>query len=274
MSVIITATDFSDVASEAVHYACQMATHTNSDLTVVHSYTIPVAFNDNPLPIIPLEDGKNIAEKSMSELLSELQEKYTNITISGHVMYGDITDNLKDYLNEVAPWLVIVGNSSSDDEYSWLGSSLLNTLRSIPCPVMAIPHGTIYKENISMCFACDYKNVAEALPTARLTKVVQQLGASLHVLNVDHNDKRYTTDTPYEMAQLRELLSPISPEYHHIESEDINDGILTFVADNNIDVLVVTPHKHSFFESLFHKSHTKTLVHKSNVPILAIHDVK
>lgn len=272
MSVIITATDFSDVATDAVYYACQMAEATGSTLTIVHSYTIPVAFNDNPMPIIPMEEGKEIADKSMAELLEELKEKFSTLSISSHIAYGDITETLKDYLNEVNPWLVVVGNSTSDDGYSWLGSSLLNTLRHIPCPVIAVPDDATYKHKMNMCFACDYKNVAEALPAERLMTAVNKADAKLHILNVDYNDKHYSTDTPYEMAQLRELLEPISPEYHNIESEDINEGILKFVDDNGIDLLVVTPHKHSFFESLFHKSHTKALVQKSKVPILAIHD--
>lgn len=272
MSVIITATDFSDIATEAVHYACQLASATHSSLTIVHSYTIPVAFNDNPLPIIPLEEGKNIAEKSMSELIAELKEGYEDLNIDGHVVYGDITENLKDYLNEIGPWIVVVGNSSSEDEYAWLGSNLLNTLRNIPCPVVAIPHGSSYKANMNICFACDYKNIAEALPADRLIKVVQQLGGKLHVLNVDHDNKNYSSDTPFEMAQLRDMLEPISPEYHNIESENTNERILQFIEDHNIDMLVVTPHKRNFFENLFHKSHTKSLVNKSKVPILAIHD--
>jgi hypothetical protein len=39
-----------------------------------------------------------------------------------------------------------------------------------------------------------------------------------------------------------------------------------------MDWLVVIPHRHSFFEGLFHKGHVKAMVRMSKVPIVALHD--
>ncbi|MBK8520712.1 MAG: universal stress protein [Chitinophagaceae bacterium] len=40
---------------------------------------------------------------------------------------------------------------------------------------------------------------------------------------------------------------------------------------NQIDLLVVMPHRHNLLSGLFHKSHTKQLVLHSHVPVMSIH---
>jgi len=70
---------------------------------------------------------------------------------------------------------------------------------------------------------------------------------------------------------LNDLIHAANPEYHNIDNEDVEAGIQSFIKDSDVDWLVVVPHKHSFFESLFHKSHTKALVKQAHIPILALH---
>ncbi|MEZ5018247.1 MAG: universal stress protein [Flavipsychrobacter sp.] len=272
MSVIVTATDFSTIAQNAVHYACSMAKDTNASVVVIHSYAIPVAFNDNPMPIMPLEEGKNLAEEQLDKLLSELKLQYEGVAISGFVTYGDITDNLKSYVAEEHPWLIVIGNSSREDDISWLGSNLLNALKHIHCPVIAIPKGLSYKTIQNVCYACDYKHIAEKLPAERIKLLVNKTNSQLHVLNVDKENKNFDTDTPYQSEQLHELLQEVNPQYHNVVNEDIDEGILDFVKAEQIDWLVMIPHNHSFFEKLFHKSNTNAVVKKADIPIIALHD--
>lgn len=272
MSVIVTATDFSDIGQNAVHYACNMASDTNASIVVIHSYSIPVAFNDSPMPVMPLEEGKNIAEEQLNILLEELQKTYQNVTISGFIAYGDVTDNLKEYVAEEHPWAIVIGNSSSDDDNYWLGSNLLNALKQIHSPVIAVPNKYIYKKIDHICYACDYKNIAKQLPANRLNLMVSKTNSKLSVLNVDMDNKSFDNETPYQAEQLHQLLKESNPEFHNVEHENIGDGVMQFVKENNIDWLVIIPHKHSLFEKLFHKSNTNELVRKVQIPIVALHD--
>ena len=56
------------------------------------------------------------------------------------------------------------------------------------------------------------------------------------------------------------------------EKESVEDGINGFLADNQMDWLMIMPHKQSFFEWLFHKSHTKAIVKTVQIPLVAIHE--
>lgn len=271
MSAIITATDFSDIATNAVHYACNMAKDLGDPLIVMHAYTVPVSFHDTPMPVIPMEESREIAEEQTNKLIEELRAQYPGIDVTGKVTYGDITDSLKDHIKEHGGWVVVVGNSSDESGF-WLGSNLLTALRNLQCPVLAIPGEKTYSKVERICFACDYENVAEKLPANELVKLVTKAGAALHVLNVDHENKGFDPDTPLESTELHEMIAEAKPEYHYIDSEDIDEGIRKYVDENNMDWLVVIPHKHNFFESIFHKSHTKAIVKNSKIPIVALHD--
>ena len=272
MQTIITATDFSEVATNAVHYTCDLANAGNLPVVVLHSYSIPVAFHENPMPVISMEECKSIAESQMKLLTDTLAAKYPQLSITGVVSYGDITDTLKDCIAEYRAWMVIVGNSSSEDSGFWLGSNLLSTLRNLRCPVLAVPANYRYKKIEKIAFACDFHNISEKLPANDLVELVLKTGAELHVLNVDHENKGFDPETPYEYATLNDLIHTAKPQYHNIESGDIDEGIQSFVKGNNMDWLVVVPHKHNFFEGLFHKSQTKVIVRHAHIPLLALHE--
>jgi nucleotide-binding universal stress UspA family protein len=272
MPVIIAATDFSDIGNNAVHYACNMAMAYNASVTIVHSYLIPVSFTDNPMPVMPIEEGQRIATESMNELAEKLGQTYPQLSINSHITFGDITDSLQEYTENTNPWMIVVGNSTNENDTLWLGSNLINELRNLPYSVMAISPGTTFKPANKICLACDFKNIAHHLPADTLIDIVQNTKAALHVLNVDHDNKDFGTEAPLQSTALHELLIPADPHYHYIDNADIEEGIKNFIEENNIDWLVVTPHKHPFFEGLFHKSHTKAIVKRIHVPIIALHE--
>lgn len=274
MPVIITATDFSEIGENAVRYACELAREHSASLTIIHSFIVPIAFSETPMPVMPIDESKDIAEDRMKKELNELKAKFPEVDMVGKIMYGDIIDCLKEYTEEgVAPWMIVLGNSGTGDESSlWLGSTALSALKTLQFPVIAIPPTTKYKSIKKICFACDYKHVTGKLPTQRLLDIVTHTKAELHVLNVEHNNKGIDPETPLETEQLNQYLAPANPQYHFVDDENTDEAINAFVDANQMDWLVVIPHKHSFFEGLFHKSHVKAMVKMSNVPIVALHE--
>ena len=274
MPVIITATDFSEIGDNAVRYACNMAADNGASVIVVHSFIVPIAFSDTPMPVMPIDDSKQIAEDRMKKELNELKAAFPKLDVVGKIMYGDIVDCLQEYIeDEVKPWLIVLGNSGTGEESTlWLGSTALSALKNLEYPVIAIPAGVTYNGVRKICFACDYKHVTGHLPTKHLLDIVEHTKAELHVLNVDHDNKGVDPETPLETEELHQYLAPAKPQFHYVDNEHTDEAINSFVESNHMDWLVVIPHKHSFFEGLFHKSHVKAMVRMSKVPIVALHE--
>jgi nucleotide-binding universal stress UspA family protein len=272
MSVIISATDFSDTANNATHYACSMALSYNATLTLLHSYFVPVSFADNPMPVMPISEGREIAEDQMNRLLGELRTMYPGLQVNSYITYGFVTDSLKEYIEEIKPWLVVIGNSTDAETNFWLGSNLLSELKQLQCTVIAIPPDIKFGSVKKICLACDFQEVQNEFPSADIINLVQQTGASLHVLNVDYNNREFGTSTPLTSTILHDALKSIQPEYHYIEDEHTEEGINKFVENNGIDWLMIMPHKHTFWQNIFGKSHTKQIVQKVHIPIVALHE--
>ena len=105
----------------------------------------------------------------------------------------------------------------------------------------------------------------------KLTDITLRLNAGMHIINVGTASGSNADHTFDE--HLKEQLSKLNPVYHFADhAADIDDAILSFAEKNGMDWLVVMPRKHSLFEALLHKSHTRALAHHSHIPILAIHE--
>ncbi len=269
---ILVATDFSPIAETAVGYACRLARDFQAPLTLLHAFVIPVTFSDTPMPVMPLDEGRTIAEERLQAIVADLHREFPEIEIERKVMFGDITDCLEEYMEIEKPWMVILGNSGTAEQALWLGSNVLAVLKNLKNTVMAIPPEVSYRKPEKICFACDFKNIADHLQTEDLMQLASRTGAQLHVLNVDYQNKNYSTNTLPESPELHAMLAPLNPVYHFVEKENVEEGIQEFITANQMDWLVIVPHKYSFLESLFHKSHTKAIMKKVHIPLIAMHE--
>lgn len=272
MPHLLIATDFSEVAENTVRYACQLARHLKAEVVLLHSFMIPVTFSDTPMPIMPVDEGKEIAEDRMAELVEQLRASYPDTAITSKIMFGDIVDCIEEYSEQEAPLMVLLGNSGSGESSLWLGSNALSALRSLAKTVVAVPQDAAYKKPEKICFACDFKNIADHFQSEKLVNLLRAVGGQLHVLNVDNQNKNVSSETPHETTALHNALSSLDPVYHYVEKENVEEGIQEFIEANHMDWLVIVPHKHSFFESLFHKSHTKAIMKMVHIPLVAIHE--
>jgi nucleotide-binding universal stress UspA family protein len=272
MSLIIAATDFSEVGENAVNYACQLALGHQAELVIVHSYMVPVMFSDIPIPSPIINDTIHDAESHMDKLINRLKATYGGLPIKGMVLYGDIIDALAEYTEERNPWLVVVGNSNADGDNSWMDNALHSSFKKLKYPVLAIPHGYQYTPVHRLCFAFDNKHTGNDLALQQLLGISVALTAELHVLNVQA-DVHNQDNNPDIDAHAREVLSRARPKYHILfEHENIEAAIIDYVRDNQADWLILIPRKHSFFESIFHKSLTNSISHHLRIPIVALHD--
>ena len=83
MSVIIAATDFSETGDNAVRYACSLANDHNASVVVVHSFIVPIAFSDTPMPVMPIDDSREIAEERMKKELNALKGLFPEVKVVG-----------------------------------------------------------------------------------------------------------------------------------------------------------------------------------------------
>lgn len=262
MALLIAATDFSELADNAVHYACQLASSINAEVMVLHSFIIPVTFGDNPMPIMPVDEAKHLADDRMNSLTDRLRKAYPSLHITSKVTLGDVIDNLDDITDKLQSSLVVIGNSGPEDDMLWLGSNVVSAMRNLKIPVLAIPQDYSFKQPQKICYACDFKNM-DASINDDLQKIISISKAQLHILNIG---------ATLDVENMKNSFANLSPILHQVAQEDIDSAIASFINEHDMDWLIVVPHKHSFFGQLFHKSVTKALIKTSHIPVLALHE--
>ncbi len=270
MSYIIAATDFTDTSLNAVTYAANMAVATSHPLVVIHAFSLPVMVGDVPLPATLIDDTRQDMEKQMTNLVQKLAAVHSGLNVSGEVRYGTVIDVVERYAEENRPpFITIMGNTNTRDNSVWILSTLSDASVNLTLPVLAVPPGAEFKTAPVMCLAIDLTMEDIAAPLKQVTDIATAIRAQLHVVNVGNNDaegNRLLSDK-IELALL-----PARPAYHFIPGEDVEENIHTFCEQNHVKLLAVIHGRHSFFESLIHRSHTKHMAKTMQIPLLVLHE--
>ncbi len=275
MPLIITATNFSDVAGNAINYACSLATNFMAEVVILHSFIIPVTFSDIPLPGSVINDTQEEAEEFLAGEVNRFKEIYPEINIKGKIIYGSTVDAIDELIEECGePWMIVVGNSTTEQNHTWLDSTVLDAMKNSDYPILTIPPGFRYNTLKRICFAFDnnHKGIENALK--QIANLTTTLNAELHVLNVQ-KDTHNQDNIPDFNGGARIILDEVNAHYHMIfDAGNVDKAIDDFTNNNKFDLLIIIPRKYGFFENLIHKSHTNNIAHFTHIPVMALHELK
>lgn len=272
MTNLLIAVDFSDVSLNAARFGCALANDINANVVLLHSFVLPVNITEDTLPALTIEEVKSIAENRINQLQQELQQEHSNIKIATKINYGELSDALDEMLETGSFQLCILGNSGVGNSMLWLGSNVAKVLTQNKHNTLAIPENCIYEKPSKILFACDFKHIQdESCDLNKLNDLVNSLKAQLYVVHVDNTETDFDPSCIQENMLLHERLTDSNPKYYYLDNEQVDEGIVQFAAENDIDWIAIAPHHHSFFERLFSHSHTKTMIKLSTKPLLAIH---
>lgn len=272
MSLIITATDFSAVAEDAIHYSCNLALSREAKVVILHSYVFPIMFSDITFPATLMDETQRDAEIKMATLVDDMRAQYLSLDISGFVKYGNIIDVIDEYSEKnTSPWLVIVGNSNSFEYSAWFDSTLHEAGIDLIYPLLAIPPGFTFKPVRNIGYAFDNNVKGQTAALMQIKEFADGLNTELHVFYAQRDGLSRETVVDVDPS-VKNILSGAGTHFHFEYGVDIDNAILAFAQKNNVDWLALMPRKHSFFEGLFHNSHTKAIAQKTNIPFLLLHE--
>lgn len=261
------ATDFSPTAQHASRYALALAESQGARVELIHAYMLPFAYADTTMPIISLEEVQAISENSMNTELGRLGAAFPNVSLTARSVPGDLPEVLNERIGQLAPDLVVLGNSGVGGGAFW-GSMAVKIMRTSSVPVLVVPELASWRDVERICFAADYKEDGALAPLQTLHRWVQRLRSELYVLNVSEPEAP-VLEVP---VALKSQFADLNARFFSQSATDLESTIHDFIGLNQIDWLVVIPRKYGFLERLFHRSTTKQLTLGSAVPVLALHE--
>jgi nucleotide-binding universal stress UspA family protein len=258
---VIVPTDFSATANNAAFYAAKMLTgNYDTNMVLFHVYSDP--------------DEKD----EVIEYLHQLKDEILSVGIVKiDVRWqesGDFIDSLGSLVRHLDARLVVMGISGKNKlEQVIFGSNTLKMVERNICPVLIVPPSARFTEVKNVALTYDYKDEQTSLPLEPIKNILRLCRPTLHIVNV--NSEHYVSLTEEYLekrGRLLELFKEFNPEFYFIGTFDVEDTILTFVKDKNIDMLITIPRHRSLLNSVFKGSTTKRLAFESSIPILAAHE--
>lgn len=261
MKTIIVPTDFSAAAENAMLYAGQLAKSIDASVLLLHMFQVPVNMSDAPLLVVSPEELKENADKGLLHAKEILQSSFPSVKVSTESILGDVVIELEEVCRKENPVAVVVGkHGASGLERALFGSTSLSIIRHIHYPVIAVPDFVTNEQIKNIALAVDNK---EKLPASKIKNTIEALKAKLHVIHVQQRK----TESP-----VLTTVEQLNTSCKTILDEQFVHGIQSYIENNNIDLLLIVPHKHNLVERMFLKTHTPELLREISIPIMSIRE--
>lgn len=263
MKAIVVPTDFSTTAENAMLYAGQLAKTIDAEILLVHVYQIPAGMNDMPVLMVSTDELKNNADEGLNRAKELLQKNYNDVEVKTESRLGDVTDELNDVCEKANAFVIVTGkHGASGLERALFGSTSLSIIRHTKYPVIVVPHHSQKHPIKNVAVAID--DVAETLPVEKIKSLTTELKATLHLIHVQQQKTGLADLTNIERELGASCITSYDDEFVH--------GIESFINQNNIDLLIILPHKHTLIERLFFRTHTAEVLNKVSIPIMCINE--
>jgi nucleotide-binding universal stress UspA family protein len=260
MQNIIVPLDFSQTSLNAAHYAFNMFKNAvNTNVILYHFY----------------KDGDDITTEK--NYLENLKKEFTSSTATIETVVesgNDFIDSLAAFSHVKGAFMIVMGlTGKSGLALRFSGSNTLKITEKNVCPVLIIPEDANYSAIKNVVITSEMKYVEETPTLLAVKKILEAFKPSLHILNVD--DSHYISLTvafKEERDKMEQLLAEFNPEFYFMRLLDFHEAVNMFTQDKAIDMIIIAPKYHSFFEKLFKTQHTKKMIYQSKVPVLAVYE--
>jgi len=276
MKKILFPTDFSAAANHAFIYALHFADAIDASITLLHVYRKPEA---GPIHLPPnmqaFQDNFDLHEfenyKDAIPPISQLVEEQglTRLPIYHVLEEGEkVVDTILKVVRRDDIDLIIMGTTGAHGlKEVFLGSVAGEVLENADCPVLAVPQEARFDGKLDrIAFATTFTDT-EKKALARLELLADQFGADVFCVNVD---TAHTHFYHQRMEQLKEEMGE-KPHLHFdvLDGSYVYEELITYLKQQNIDVLAMVTHRRTFLQELFNYSKTKMMSYHSQTPVLS-----
>lgn len=269
MSRILIPTDFSINARNAFEYGCSLL-GTDHEYFLFNAYEEP---RSTASSMVSLRDI--LAEASLDSLHEELQyikTQHPGINISTVSEYGDPVHAVVRYATRIDADLIVMGTAGVTGlQKIFLGSVATAVIEDANCPVIVVPKGYQYETPKNILFTADLKNSDDDRLPEVLTDLIEKNGSEITVLTVNRPGEEIDVEGAEKGYALHMAMNDYAHKFEVISSDDIEVTIRDFARDNEMQMIVTTPRRSSWFQRLLKPSVSKDLAEHLEVPLFAIH---
>jgi nucleotide-binding universal stress UspA family protein len=271
MKTFIAATDYSEIAHNAVNYSAQLSIHLHAPLLLVHVVEPPPVIAEYPVPV-PVEGMLSEGEKNIAKYKEDLRKTHgEKLHITTETVFGTVFSELERIALREQPFAIVIGTTGkSAFERVFAGSHATYLLRHLPFSIIAVPPFAKFSPVRDIVFACDMKDVAETVPVDQLKFLQDTFHARIHVLNTS-TAAGFSEEQVAGSRELQTLLEDTGANYVFVEGRHTDDTVCDYIVRNQPELVLLLPKHHGVFGSMLHRSHTGEIARGSIVPVMSLH---
>lgn len=267
--------DFSENSLNAVEFASNIAEKHHASLTLIHVYT-EKEFEE----ILAQEhardqqlDLKNVAEhaeKMLSRLAEEVNKIQRNQQCDYHLDYGPVEDQIIEFTKDKGYDMVIIGIKGLDDAFErYVGSTTVQIMEQVPCPVLAVPKEASYQDLKKVVYATDYQE-EDKVALKQLISMVMPYSAEISIVHL------YKNENLMEEATYNSFVEEIQSHFPNENLKFIHEpatksrylSIHEYMIHNDADLLALLHHHRSFIERIISANIAQEIAYAANYPVL------
>jgi nucleotide-binding universal stress UspA family protein len=261
-----------------MEYAIGIAQKSGAKIILFYSYTIPMPLGDvtgRPFPYeydLILEDQIKYVEKACQYIRSFSYENGGYLECQTLVQLDYPVEEAIADADKFNVDLIILGSETAGSLqklFGTVGSAVAEKSRK---PVLIVPQDTgPFSPFCKIVYATNFEEDYQTLSS--VFDFVKIFAADLTILHVSHPGEDKSIENEFdEFRRNAKSISGISSlGFKSFTSGQTTDALTEYFLQTNSDLLILYKHHYSFFQRIFHKSVSNSLIFHSRFPVLIIH---
>jgi nucleotide-binding universal stress UspA family protein len=271
MKNILVPVDFSEASKDAAEYAVSLAKAFEAEVTFINATPPTIMVDDSILASVMITQAEILEnnQQMMKEATDALSKKYSS-KITGLVQEGYAVDVIDAMAKEKNVDLIVMGMKGKGRSNSVFGSTTTTIISKSTFPVFVIPEKAIYRPIGNITVASDFNAAIEMDRYTLLLELADKFNSRINILNVQKKNSSLKPDKVIGKMRASKAFSTLSHQFHTINEKNVEEGIHKFIEKEPTDILAMVAQKHSLFERMFGKVHTRAMSYQTKIPLLVL----
>ncbi len=270
MRTIIAATNYTELAENAVDYAAAISVQGQYRLILFNSFIVPIHAMS---AAVPAKDVQELLDENriILEVKALLLAEQYGIDVLPLTTFACVEEAMEELVVKYAPDLVVMGMGKKSLEQELWGNTTTSLIKKIRVPILAVPAKARYNGFKKVLFSCDVmRGISEQL-LERIKEIALVTHSEVEILLINETvDELSMKEGNLDaLRHIDESLDGIDYYYKNIKSDSIIRGIADEIKRIDASMLIMAPQQYGFWGSIVHRSKTRIMASGLNIPLLS-----
>lgn len=273
-NALLVPTDFSENAWQATLYAAHLATRYQWGVHLLHAYQpLTSAFAGQQFNEEMRGHANNDAVSEIDAVAARLAAQFPKLPITSACVQGALANVLPELVTSENIKFVVMGTRGASGIKSIvLGSNTFDVIQRSPVGVLAVPDNYSGFKLEKIGLLSNFKESEVDL----LQTFISRTSASLEVVllhvdepgkSTDEGDANYWAEAVRKRSGIEKISYRVDQASARLDSDaSVPKCIEHLTNEENIDLLLVSYNRRSFFKQLFAKNLTRSIAYNLTVP--------